>query len=55
LVTAQRSLIPLPDGYVLKGRFRRGVCQFARRRLRPNTAAGSQMTYPALVLIMRAA
>jgi hypothetical protein len=42
----------LPGGYVLKGHFRRGIDQFARTKLRKDTQAGSQMTYPALVLSM---
>lgn len=55
LVTAKRTMIPLPGGYVLKGVFRRGYRQFARTKLRKDTAAGSQMTYPALVLSMKVA
>lgn len=54
-VTAKRTMIPLPGGYVLKGRFRRGYRPFARTKLRPDTAAGAQMTYPALVLSMKVA
>lgn len=53
LVTAKRTMIPLPGGYVLKGNFSRGYRQFARTKLRKDTAAGSQMLYPALVLSMR--
>lgn len=53
LVTARRTMIPLPGGYVLKGRFRRGYRQFARTKLRKDTQAGAQMTYPALVLSMK--
>jgi hypothetical protein len=55
LVTARRTMIPLPGGYVLKGHFRRGYRQFARTKLRKDTAAGAQMTYPALVLSMKVA
>jgi hypothetical protein len=54
LVTAQRTMIPLPNGYVLKGRFHRGVGQFSRRRLRSDVGAGRQMLNPALVISMRA-
>jgi hypothetical protein len=50
----KRTMIPLPGGHVLKGHFRRGIGQFARTKLRKDTAAGSQMSYPALVLAMRA-
>jgi hypothetical protein len=53
MVTARRMMVPLPNGYVLKGHFRRGVRQFARTKLHRDTAAGSQMTYPALSLSMR--
>lgn len=54
IVTAKRTMIPLPGGYILKGRFRRGYRPFARTKLRPDTQAGAQMTYPALVLSMKA-
>lgn len=52
-VTAKRTMIPLPGGYVLKGRFRRGYRPFARTKLRADTQAGAQMTYPALVMSMK--
>ncbi|MCK1577803.1 hypothetical protein [Bradyrhizobium sp. 174] len=52
-VSAKRTLIPLPGGYTLKGRFRRGYRPFARTKLRPDTMPGAQMTYPALVLTMK--
>ncbi|WP_027578477.1 hypothetical protein [Bradyrhizobium sp. Ai1a-2] len=52
-VTAKRTLIPLPGGYILKGRFRRGYRPYARTKLRPDTQAGAQMTYPALVMSMK--
>lgn len=55
MVSAKRTMIPLPGGYVLKGHFRRGHRQFARTKLRRDTAAGAKMTYPALVLSMKAA
>lgn len=53
-VDAKRTMIPLPGGYILKGRFKRGYRPFARTKLRQDTAAGAQMTYPALVLSMKA-
>lgn len=53
LITAKRTMIPLPNGYVLRGRFRRGYRPYARRKLRADTQAGAQMTYPALVLSMK--
>jgi len=52
-VTAKRTLIPLPGGYILKGRFKRGYRPYARTKLRPDTMAGAQMTYPALVMTMK--
>lgn len=55
MVTARRTMVPLPNGYVLRGHFRRGYRQFARTKLRKDTQAGAQMTYPALVLTMKAA
>lgn len=55
MVTAKRTMIPLPGGYVLKGRFRRGFRPFARKKLRRDTMAGARMVYPALVLTMKAA
>lgn len=55
IVTAKRILMPLPNGYILKGVFRRGHRQHARKKLRPDTVAGAAMTYPALVLNMKAA
>lgn len=53
MVTVKRMMIQLPNGYVLKGHFRRGYRPHARKRLRSDTEAGAQMTYPALVLSMR--
>jgi hypothetical protein len=53
IITAKRIMITIPGGYVLKGRFRRGIRTHARRKLRPDTAAGAAMTYPALLLQMR--
>lgn len=55
IITARRTLVSLPNGYVLKGYFRRGVRPRARTKLRKDTQAGAVMTYPALVLQMRAA
>lgn len=54
-VTAKRTMITLPGGYILKGRFRRGYRPFARTKLRKDTMAGAQMTYPALVMTMKVA
>ena len=54
LVNCKRTLITLPNGYVLKGHFRRGIRQFARRKLQKDTQAGAQLTYPSLVFSMKA-
>jgi hypothetical protein len=53
IITARRTMIQIPGGYVLKGHFRRGVRKFARRKIRPDTAAGAPMTYPSLILTMK--
>lgn len=53
IVDVKKTFVRLRNGYVLKGRFTRGVRQFSRTRLRPDVAAGEQVTYPALVLNMR--
>jgi hypothetical protein len=53
LITAKRTLIQLPGGYVLKGHFTKGIRPHARTKLRPDTQAGAPMTYPALLLEMR--
>lgn len=52
-VFAQRRMITLAGGYVLKGRFRRGASGTGRRKLAKDTQAGAQLTYPALVLSVR--
>ncbi len=53
MITARREMILLPGGYILKGHFRRGFRQHARRKLRPDASAGQPMTYPCLNLQMR--
>lgn len=55
MLTAKRTLIDLPDAYILKGYFRKGIRPRARTKLRKDTMAGAKMTYPALVLTMRTA
>ncbi len=45
----------LPNGYVLKGHFRKGFRQYARTKLRKDTEAGARMTYPALVMKLKVA
>lgn len=53
IITAKRTMITLPGGYVLKGHFRRGIRKHARPGLRPDTRAGAAMSYPSLLLTMR--
>lgn len=45
--------VTIPDPYVLKGHFRRGVRAKARTKLRLDTQRGSEMKYPAIVLTMK--
>jgi len=52
LVTIRAAMIHLPNGYVLRGVFRRGIRQNSRRKLYKDTRAGALMTYPSLVLTM---
>jgi hypothetical protein len=52
-VEVKATMITLPNGYILKGRFKRGFRRTARPKLRKDTMAGAQMTYPALSLVMR--
>lgn len=51
-IKVQFRMIYLPNGYVLKGIFRRGYKRFARTKLKRDTQAGARMTYPALVMTM---
>lgn len=55
VVTVERNMILLQGGYVLKGHFSKGVRPSARKRLQRDTEAGQPMTYPALVMTMKAA
>lgn len=52
LVQAKATMVALPGGYTLKGIFRRGIREQSRSKLRKDTMAGSQMTYPAMTLKM---
>ncbi len=47
------TMITLPNGYILKGVFRRGIRPQSRKKLRRDTMAGAVMTYPSLRLEMR--
>jgi hypothetical protein len=48
VVKTRTEFIELPNGYVLKGRFRRGRGKNARNKLRPDTQRGAKMTYPGI-------
>lgn len=52
-VEVKATMVTLPGGYVLKGKFTRGFRRTARPKLRKDTMAGANMTYPALLLTMR--
>jgi|SRR5215218_10721507 len=49
-LAVDRRFINLPNGYILKGRFRRGHKAKARTALARDTKAGARMTYPAVVM-----
>ena len=53
LVKARSTMIQLPGGYVLKGRFKRGFRKYARRKARPDVGAGTAMQYPTLQLSIK--
>ncbi len=55
LINARFRMVMIPNGYILKGRFRRGYKKYARKGLRQDTSAGARMTYPAIVMTMRGA
>lgn len=50
LFASKSTMVTLPGGYVLKGHFKRGIRQYSRTKLRKDTMAGAQMTYPAISL-----
>lgn len=52
-VQVRFQMIYIPNGYILKGRFRRGYKDKARTKLQKDTQAGARMSYPALILRMR--
>ncbi len=53
-VEARATQVLIPGGYILKGKFRRGYRERARSGLRRDTRAGQPMTYPAVVMRMKA-
>jgi hypothetical protein len=52
-ITVKFQMIFLPNGYVLKGRFSKGVKAGARRKLAKDTQAGARMTYPSIIMSMK--
>lgn len=52
-VDVRFRMILISNGYILKGRFRRGYKPFARRKIQRDTQAGSRMTYPAITMRMK--
>ncbi|WP_454917311.1 hypothetical protein [Xanthobacter sediminis] len=53
LMNVKATQILLPNGYILKGVFRRGFRPYARTKLRKDTEAGARMTYPAIIMKMK--
>lgn len=53
VVDVRFQMVRIPNGYVLKGRFRRGFRQYSRTGLKKDTMPGAVMTYPSLVMRMR--
>jgi len=53
VVDVRFRMVLIANGYVLKGRFRRGYKPFARRKIRRDTEAGARMTYPAIIMRMK--
>ena len=49
----KKTMTTIPNGYILKGVFTKGGRKFSRTKLRRDTQAGSEMTYPALVISLR--
>lgn len=54
LVKARRTMIRLPNPYILKGVFKKGIRKHSRTKLRRDTSAGAEMTYPAMIIELRA-
>lgn len=52
-VSVQYRMVYIPNGYILKGVFRKGMKDKARTKLQKDTQAGARMTYPALVMRMK--
>ncbi len=53
-VDVKFRMVYIPNGYILKGRFRRGRKEFSRKKLQRDTQAGARMSYPAIVMNMKA-
>lgn len=53
VISVYDTQILLPNGYILKGVFRKGYRPGARTGLRKDTRAGARMTYPALIMKLK--
>lgn len=53
LVQMKKAMIKIPNGYILKGVFTKGVRKASRTKLRRDTQAGAEMTYPAIKMMIR--
>jgi hypothetical protein len=52
IIRVKSALVKIPNGYILKGTFTRGRKRYARTKLSSDTQAGSEMTYPAIIMRM---
>lgn len=52
-INTKMRMVMIPDGYTLKGVFRKGIRPNSRTKLRKDTMAGAKMTYPAIVMSMK--
>jgi hypothetical protein len=53
VVEIKTTFVTLPNGYVLKGVFKRGIRPQSRTKLRKDTSSGADQTYPAIRMSMR--
>lgn len=54
MIEVRKTMVTIPNPYILKGAFRKGIRPQSRTKLRKDTQAGAAMTYPALKMMMRA-
>lgn len=53
VVDIKATMVTLPGGYILKGVFKKGIRKYSRTKLRRDTSAGAEMTYPSMLLTIR--